>query len=102
MTGEQLDRLLAERQCERLIIDFVRRLDLGEPRPARPSGSWPRGRERTARRLPEISGGAASWDRQQRHGRALALHAGVVAGDAVVMVAGASAWPTGKASEGYG
>lgn len=26
-----LDRLLAERACERLIIDFVRRLDLGEP-----------------------------------------------------------------------
>jgi hypothetical protein len=26
-----LDRLLAERACERLIIDFVRRLDLREP-----------------------------------------------------------------------
>jgi hypothetical protein len=28
---EPRDRLLAERACERLIIDFVRRLDLGEP-----------------------------------------------------------------------
>ncbi|MEU6058122.1 nuclear transport factor 2 family protein [Streptomyces sp. NPDC047097] len=26
-----LDRLLAERSCERLVLDFVRRLDLGEP-----------------------------------------------------------------------
>ncbi|MFD4988646.1 nuclear transport factor 2 family protein [Streptomyces sp. NPDC058372] len=26
-----LDRLLAERACERLIVEFVRRLDLGEP-----------------------------------------------------------------------
>jgi hypothetical protein len=26
-----VDRLLAERACERLIIDFVRRLDLGDP-----------------------------------------------------------------------
>jgi hypothetical protein len=34
MTADDLDpvaRLLAERECERLIIDFVRRLDLGEP-----------------------------------------------------------------------
>ncbi|GHD98259.1 nuclear transport factor 2 family protein [Streptomyces alanosinicus] len=28
---EPLDRLLAERACERLIVDFVHRLDLGEP-----------------------------------------------------------------------
>jgi hypothetical protein len=28
---EPLDRLLAERACERLVIDFVRRLDLGDP-----------------------------------------------------------------------
>jgi hypothetical protein len=26
-----LERLLAERACERLVVDFVRRLDLGEP-----------------------------------------------------------------------
>ncbi|MFZ3555539.1 nuclear transport factor 2 family protein [Streptomyces sp. BH055] len=26
-----LDRLLAERSCERLILEFVRRLDLGDP-----------------------------------------------------------------------
>lgn len=26
-----LDRLLAERACERLVLDFVHRLDLGEP-----------------------------------------------------------------------
>lgn len=34
MTADDLDpvsRLLAERACERLIIEFVRRLDLGEP-----------------------------------------------------------------------
>lgn len=34
MTGAAMapvDSLLAERACERLIIDFVRRLDLGEP-----------------------------------------------------------------------
>jgi hypothetical protein len=34
MTADALDplsRLLAERACERLIIDFVHRLDLGEP-----------------------------------------------------------------------
>jgi SnoaL-like domain len=34
MTADALDplyRLIAERECERLIIDFVRRLDLGEP-----------------------------------------------------------------------
>ena len=30
-TLEPLNRLMAERDCERLIIDFVRRLDLGEP-----------------------------------------------------------------------
>ncbi|WP_406435449.1 nuclear transport factor 2 family protein [Streptomyces sp. NBC_00631] len=28
---DPLERLLAERACERLVIDFVRRLDLGEP-----------------------------------------------------------------------
>ncbi|WP_392667744.1 nuclear transport factor 2 family protein [Streptomyces sp. LN785] len=28
---DPLDLLLAERACERLVIDFVRRLDLGEP-----------------------------------------------------------------------
>jgi hypothetical protein len=34
MTADELDplsRIVAERECERLIIDFVRRLDLGEP-----------------------------------------------------------------------
>ncbi|WP_327293872.1 MULTISPECIES: nuclear transport factor 2 family protein [unclassified Streptomyces] len=28
---DPLDRLIAERECERLIIEFVRRLDLGDP-----------------------------------------------------------------------
>ncbi|MEV6162021.1 nuclear transport factor 2 family protein [Streptomyces sp. NPDC052052] len=28
---DPMDRLLAERACERLIVDFVHRLDLGEP-----------------------------------------------------------------------
>ncbi|MER7834388.1 nuclear transport factor 2 family protein [Streptomyces sp. NPDC096040] len=28
---DSLERLLAERACERLVVDFVRRLDLGEP-----------------------------------------------------------------------
>ncbi|PWI18701.1 hypothetical protein DI272_34595 [Streptomyces sp. Act143] len=28
---DPLERLLAERACERLVIDFVHRLDLGEP-----------------------------------------------------------------------
>jgi hypothetical protein len=28
---DPMDRLLAERACERLIVDFVRRLDLGDP-----------------------------------------------------------------------
>jgi hypothetical protein len=41
---EQLGRLLAERECERLIIDFVRRLDLGEPSSVAelfvPDGVW--------------------------------------------------------------
>jgi hypothetical protein len=39
---DPLDRLLAERACERLIIDFVHRLDLGEPGSVaerRPAGS---------------------------------------------------------------
>jgi hypothetical protein len=39
-----LDRLLAERECERLIIDFVRRLDLGDPSSVAelftPGGIW--------------------------------------------------------------
>jgi hypothetical protein len=41
---EALERLLAERECERLIIDFVRRLDLGEPSSVAelftPDGVW--------------------------------------------------------------
>ena len=41
---EPMDRLLAERACERLIIDFVRRLDLGEPGTVAelftPDGAW--------------------------------------------------------------
>ncbi|MER7400977.1 nuclear transport factor 2 family protein [Streptomyces sp. NPDC000070] len=28
---DPMERLLAERACERLVIDFVHRLDLGEP-----------------------------------------------------------------------
>lgn len=28
---DPLERLLAERACERLVVDFVRRLDLGDP-----------------------------------------------------------------------
>ncbi|RFU84669.1 nuclear transport factor 2 family protein [Streptomyces triticagri] len=28
---DPMERLLAERACERLVLDFVRRLDLGEP-----------------------------------------------------------------------
>ena len=28
---DPLERLLAERACERIVVDFVRRLDLGEP-----------------------------------------------------------------------
>jgi SnoaL-like domain len=53
---EQLDRLLAERACERLIIDFVRRLDLGEPGSVAelftPDGvwEWPAGERRVAGR----------------------------------------------------
>lgn len=31
VTPDPLDLLLAERACERLVIEFVRRLDLGEP-----------------------------------------------------------------------
>ncbi|MFJ7593503.1 nuclear transport factor 2 family protein [Streptomyces sp. NPDC097617] len=30
-TPAPMERLLAERACERLIVDFVRRLDLGDP-----------------------------------------------------------------------
>jgi hypothetical protein len=48
---DPLEQLLAERACERLIIDFVRRLDLGEPGSVaelfsedafqrRPDGTW--------------------------------------------------------------
>ncbi|MFD5205079.1 nuclear transport factor 2 family protein [Streptomyces sp. NPDC058375] len=39
-----LDRLIAERACERLIVEFVRRLDLGEPADVAelftPDGVW--------------------------------------------------------------
>ncbi|GAA2673711.1 nuclear transport factor 2 family protein [Streptomyces lunalinharesii] len=51
-----LDRLLAERACERLIIDFVHRLDLGDPSSVAtlftPGGSWewPHGNRRIAGR----------------------------------------------------
>ncbi len=51
-----LDRLIAERACERLIIDFVRRLDLGEPGSVAelftPDGiwEWPDGDRRVAGR----------------------------------------------------
>jgi hypothetical protein len=31
VTTEALERMFAERACERLIIEFVRRLDLGDP-----------------------------------------------------------------------
>jgi hypothetical protein len=47
-----LDRLLAERECERLIIDFVHRLDLGQPSSVAelftPDGvwEWPAGERR--------------------------------------------------------
>ena len=53
---EPLDRLLAERSCERLIIDFVRRLDLGEPGSVAglftPDGvwEWPAGERRVVGR----------------------------------------------------
>jgi hypothetical protein len=47
MTAETLDpteRLLAERACERLIVEFVRHLDLGDPRDVAelftPDGAW--------------------------------------------------------------
>lgn len=51
-TAERLERLLAERECERLIIDFVHRLDLGEPGSVAelftPDGvwEWPHGERR--------------------------------------------------------
>lgn len=39
-----MQRLLAERACERLIVDFVHRLDLGEPasvaEPFAEAGTW--------------------------------------------------------------
>jgi hypothetical protein len=41
---DPMDRLLAERACERLILDFIRRLDLGEPSSVAdlftPDGVW--------------------------------------------------------------
>ncbi|MDX3520587.1 nuclear transport factor 2 family protein [Streptomyces scabiei] len=55
MTTSDLDpmeRLLAERSCERLILEFVRRLDLGEPSTVcdlfTPDGvwEWPHGQRR--------------------------------------------------------
>lgn len=30
-TLDPMERLIAERACERLIVEFVRRLDLGDP-----------------------------------------------------------------------
>ncbi len=59
MADDELDpvsRLIAERECERLIIDFVRRLDLGEPGSVAelftPDGiwEWPGGDRRVAGR----------------------------------------------------
>jgi len=53
---DPLDRLLAERECGRLIIDFARRLDLGEPASVAelftPDGvwEWPGGDRRVAGR----------------------------------------------------
>jgi hypothetical protein len=53
---EPLERLLAERACERLIVDFVHRLDLGEPASVAelftPDGvwEWPAGGRRVAGR----------------------------------------------------
>ncbi|MCX4751117.1 nuclear transport factor 2 family protein [Kitasatospora sp. NBC_01287] len=39
-----IDRMLAERACERIIVDFIHRLDLGEPGSVAelftPDGSW--------------------------------------------------------------
>ncbi|WP_133916700.1 nuclear transport factor 2 family protein [Streptomyces sp. NBC_00582] len=41
---DPLERLLAERACERLILEFVRRLDLGDPSTVcdlfTPDGTW--------------------------------------------------------------
>ncbi|MEV7182382.1 nuclear transport factor 2 family protein [Kitasatospora sp. NPDC093679] len=51
-TSEPLDRLLAEHACERLLIDFLHRLDLGEPGTVAqlftPDGvwEWPAGERR--------------------------------------------------------
>ncbi|GAA1120341.1 nuclear transport factor 2 family protein [Kitasatospora arboriphila] len=51
-TREPLDRLLAEHACERLLIDFLHRLDLGEPGTVAelftPDGvwEWPAGERR--------------------------------------------------------
>ncbi|WP_327256616.1 nuclear transport factor 2 family protein [Streptomyces sp. NBC_01244] len=43
-TPDPMERLLAERACERLIIEFVRRLDLGDPSSVAdlftPDGTW--------------------------------------------------------------
>ncbi|MDI3402356.1 nuclear transport factor 2 family protein [Streptomyces cavernicola] len=52
LTLTPLDQLLAERACERLIVDFVHRLDLGEPSSVAelftPDGvwHWPHGERR--------------------------------------------------------
>lgn len=44
ITLDPVERLLAERACERLIIEFVRRLDLGDPSTVAdlfmPDGTW--------------------------------------------------------------
>ncbi|MEU8437142.1 nuclear transport factor 2 family protein [Streptomyces sp. NPDC029216] len=59
MTSDTLDgmeRLIAERACERLIVEFVRRLDLGDPSSVAdlftPDGiwEWPAGDRRIAGR----------------------------------------------------
>lgn len=53
---DQLELLLAERACERLVIEFVRRLDLGEPATvaelftADGTWEWPGGERRIAGR----------------------------------------------------
>lgn len=43
-TLDRMERLLAERACERLIVEFVRRLDLGDPSSVAdlftPDGVW--------------------------------------------------------------
>ncbi|MEU5187586.1 nuclear transport factor 2 family protein [Streptomyces klenkii] len=55
-TLDPMERLIAERACERLIVEFVRRLDLGDPGSVAelftPDGSWswPAGDRRIAGR----------------------------------------------------